>query len=304
MGRYLSRFANAALFVLCCFLLAETANAVFAALLTPAPADLAAAPTDASPATRSWSERQVILSRNLFNASLLAPATPAAFIEEDLEATRLPLRLLGTAAANDAGLSWAAVEDLESRETVLVRIDDEIKRQAQVLRIERKRIVLLENGVLRELVFEDAEIPNVTETRSRPRSRAQRPSRSARRSARRESRNLGDNIRRLAEDRYSVPRRDVDEVMRDPTTLLSQARVAPRFEEGEMVGLQVSSIQAGSVLENVGIENGDVITELNGLAINSAEQLPKAMEEMSQAGEITFVIERDGEKRTVSFVPE
>jgi general secretion pathway protein C len=300
----LSRFANAALFVLCCFLSAETANAVFAALLTPAPADLAAAPTDAGPATRSWSERQVILSRNLFNASLLAPAAPAAPIEEDLEATRLPLRLLGTAAASDAGLSWAAVEDLESRKTMLVRIDDEIKRQARVLRIERKRIVLLEGGAPRELVFEDSEIPKVKEPRSRSRSRANRSSRSSRRSARRESSNLGENIRRLAEDRYSVPRSDVDEVMRDPATLLSQARVAPLFEEGEMVGLQVSSIKAGSVLENVGIENGDVITELNGLAINSAEQLPKAMEEMSQAGEITFVVEREGEKRTVSFVPE
>ena len=260
MGRYLSRFANAALFVLCCFLLAETANAVFAALLTPAPADLATAPPDAAPEARSWEERRVILSRNLFNASTLAPAAP---LEEDLEATQLPLRLLGTAAVSDPSLSWAAVEDLESRETLLVKIDQEIKRQATVVRIERRRIVLSENGSPRELAFEDSDIPKVKSSRTRSRSRASRPPRSSRRSARRQSRDLGENLRRLAEDRYAVPRSDVDELVSHPEALLSQARMAPHYEEGEMTGVQVNSIQPDSVLKNVGIENGDGI-EIDG----------------------------------------
>ncbi len=271
MGRYLGRFANAALFVLCCFLVAKTANAVFAALLTPAPADLAAAPADAAPATRSWKERQVILSRNLFNASLLAPTAPTAPLEEDLEATQLPLRLIGTAAVSDPSLSWAAVEDLEARETLLVKIDDEIKKQATVLRIERRRIVLSEKGSRRELAFEDSEIPKVKSSRSRSRSRSDRPARSSRRSSRRQPRDLGENVRRLAEDRYSVPRSDVQELMSDPSALFSQARMAPHYEDGEMRGVQVKSIQAESVFNEVGIEPGDVITELNGPAINDAE---------------------------------
>jgi type II secretion system protein C len=304
MGRYLSRFANAALFVLCCFLLAETANAFFAAWLTPAPADLSTTPPDATRETRSRRERQVILSRNLFNASLFAPTASSAPLEEYLEATQLPLRLLGTAAVSDPTLSWAAVQDLESNKTLLVKIDQEIKGQATVMRIERRRIVLSENGSPRELVFEDSEIPGVTSPPTRSRPRASRPPRSSRRSARRQAPDLGVNVQRLAEDRYSVPRSDVDELLSNPEALFSQARIAPHIEDGEMTGLQVNSIQAGSVLKGVGIENGDVITELNGLAITSAEQMPRILEEISQAGEITFVVNRAGEMRTLSFVPE
>jgi general secretion pathway protein C len=243
----------------------------------------------------------VILSRNLFNASLLAPTAP---IEEDLEATQLPLRLLGTAAVSDPSLSWAAVEDLESRQTLLVKIDQEIKSQATVVRIERRRIVLSENGSPRELAFEESEIPKVKSSRTRSRSRASRPPRPSRRSARRQPRDLGENLRRLAEDRYSVPRSDVDELVRNPEALLSQARMTPHYEDGEMTGVQVDSVQADSVLEDVGIEDGDVITELNGLPVTDAEQVPKILEEVSQGGEINVVVKRAGETRTLSFVPE
>ena len=99
MGQYLSWLANSVLFVLCCYMVADTTNEVFAALLTPEPAEVSAPSVGSAPLQRSWSDREVILTRNLFNASLLAPPRPTepeAPPEEDLAATQLPLRLLGT----------------------------------------------------------------------------------------------------------------------------------------------------------------------------------------------------------------
>lgn len=115
--------------------------------------------TPASPTARklrAWSDREVILTRNLFNASLLAPVEPTPPPTEEVEETEFPLGLLGTISSNRSELGWAAVWDAESRESLVVKPGDEVVNgQATVLRIERKRILLSENGAIRELVLDD-----------------------------------------------------------------------------------------------------------------------------------------------------
>ncbi len=286
MGRTLSWLANTALFVLCCFLVADTANAVFATLLTPTPVEAATTGAPTLPSRRSWNDRQVILSRNLFNASILAPTTPIAPIDEDLEATRLPLKLRATAAASDPEVSVAVVEMLDSGSTKLVRIGDELGANAPVLRIERRRIVLSENGAPRELVLEkpggESEMRQTSRRtrtgRSARSSRSSRSSLSARRSMEPADRGLSGRIERLAEDRFAVQRSQIDEVVRNPSALLSQASITPAYDDdGSMLGLKVRAIKPGSVFEQVGMENDDVIVEFNGIAIDGPEQMARVM---------------------------
>jgi hypothetical protein len=158
--RYVSWPLNAALLALCGFLVARTAGAVYDALrrsppilvgavaLTPVPREL-----------HSWSDREVILTRNLFNASLLAPAEAPPPPEEEVEETELPLGLLGTISSPRSEIGWAAVWNAESRESLVVTPGNEIgDGLATVLRIERERVLLSENGAIRELVLgEDGE---------------------------------------------------------------------------------------------------------------------------------------------------
>ncbi|MFQ5599843.1 MAG: hypothetical protein ACE5G2_04730, partial [Candidatus Krumholzibacteriia bacterium] len=90
-ARAVSWVVNAALLSLCCFLAARTATTVYEALHHPPPP--VAHETPASPAPRkprSWSDREVILTRNLFDASLLAPVEPPPPPEEEIEETELP----------------------------------------------------------------------------------------------------------------------------------------------------------------------------------------------------------------------
>jgi general secretion pathway protein C len=279
MVRYLSWLANAALLTLGCFLVANTANTVFAALLTPSPAERAPAPAPEPPAGRSWSDRQKILERNLFKASLLAPARPVE-VDEDLQATQLPLGLLGTVASPDPQLSWAAIEDKETREHLVLRMQDDVKDgKATVVRIERKRVVLSENGELRELVLaENRGVPPMPKM-----SASKRPSRKSRAARRRSARNRSPV-------RPHEPPPSLEEVIRNPAQLFSQARILPKYEDGEMVGVQVSAIQSGSLFEEAGIKDGDVITELNGIKINSPEESATILRELSNAEELAITI--------------
>jgi hypothetical protein len=157
MARYLGWLANSVLFALCCWFAANTLNAVIGSALGVA-SDEAAAPTETAPDSEpSWDERQVIFGRNLFNASLLAPAGGAE-IKEDLEATRLPLTLLGTVSALDPANAWAAIEERDTHANRVVKVNDELRAGVSVLRIERRRVVLMENGSPRELALAEDEI--------------------------------------------------------------------------------------------------------------------------------------------------
>ena len=57
--------------------------------------------------------------------------------------------------------------------------------------------------------------------------------------------------------------------------------------------MQVSAIKPGSLFEEIGIKNGDVITELNGIAIDSPEESAKILRELSEAQELTVTIRGD-----------
>jgi hypothetical protein len=169
---------NAALFVLCCWLAAGLVNTAIGEWLAGPPTETIARAPVAPPPTREWSDRQTILERNLFQVSTLLPEGPVDAApepsEEELEATRLPLRLLGTAANTDGGPSWAAVEDQQNHKQIVVREKDELLEQATVVRIERRRIVL-QNGGKREELALDEEEPGTIKVSARPAARTAPP---------------------------------------------------------------------------------------------------------------------------------
>ncbi len=293
LNKYAVHALNGLLGVLACFLLATIVTALLPEpVAEPASLALAAAP---APRPKGWDERKVILERNLFNASVLAPQAPEESLE-DLEATKLPLKLLGTVAGG-TDQSWAAVLDTETGQHVVVRVDDLLKERAKVLRIERRRIVL-QNGARREELALEGDVtqPVARATPTAGRGIA-RPRRNPAGGAELESR-----IRRLAENRFSVNREDVAEAARNPANLFSQARILPRYEAGAMVGVQVNAIQPGSLLEEIGLQNGDTISEVNGVRISSPEDSTSVLRELSEATQFTVVVTgNDGQQRTLTY---
>jgi general secretion pathway protein C len=290
MARYVSWVVNSALGVLACFLLAHSVNSVLAALLAVPPAGTSATTSAGPPtASRPWSDREIILERNLFNASTLTPAAGALAEAEVLEATELPLTLLGTAAAADPELSWAAIEDRESQQTLVLRIGDSVRNQAQVRRIERKRIVLEENGALRELALAEADglptAPAPLRPAARTAARAPRP-------------------RPMSPPPNPATMPD-ETAARSPARLFSEARILPKYEAGQMVGVQVSAIKPGSLFEQMGVQEGDVITELNGIRIDSPEQSAKILLELTKSEPFTVQVEGASGTRTLNVdLPE
>ena len=289
MSRTLSWAVNAGLLVLCCFLVANTANTVFASLLTPAPDPALPAALGSAPTKMSWEDRQVILDRNLFGSKLVATAVPELDPLADLEETGLPLQLIGTLATLDPEdpEAVATILDQESKQNLTVRVGDSLRNgAASVQHIERRRIVLLERGELRELSLDDG--PDQIA--------AQRPNaKAAPRSLQRLTR---PKPRRRVATRPAVPK--PKQAVRRPAAIFSQAEMRPIYESGQVVGLEVSSIKPGSQFEAAGIDSGDLITSLNGISIDSPETSARLLMELanSDTWNITYR-DQDGNERSV-----
>jgi general secretion pathway protein C len=296
LGRLGIWLLDAALFVLCCYLAAGLVNAGIGQWLAVAPAEPSSAPAASAAATgRDWTDRQTILERNLFQVSTLLPAAPLAPIEteEELEATRLPVKLLGTAAASDPRASWAAVEDQQAHKQKVVRVDDLLLGKAKVLRIERRRIVL-QNGDKREelaLDEEEAGAPKRPIAASRaPVAPPPAPD------------DLRTRIQRLSESSFQVDREQVEETMRNPAELFSEARILPKYENGQMMGVQLSSIKPGSLFEEIGIQNGDTVTQVNGITVTSPQDSAALLRELTESTDFQVnVLGADGQTRTLHY---
>jgi type II secretion system protein C len=291
--------ANALLTVLCCWLAAGIASSVVGGVLAPAaPAETAAVAVPTAE-VRTWDSRKAILDRNLFHSTLVSPGEEVT--PDDLAATKLPLKLLGTAAGGSARFSWAAVEDLEKRQHLVVRIGDRLQGKAEVTRIERRRIVLRNGGRLEELAL-DEETQGVASTRS---ARGRSYPRQAARPAATESpggNSPVERVQRLAENRFGVSGDDVRSLANNPAALFSQARILPKYEEGQMVGVQLNAIQTGSLFEQIGIQNGDTITEFNGINITSQQDSAAVLRQLTEANEFNVTVRgADGQPRQMSF---
>jgi general secretion pathway protein C len=288
MGRLGIRIANVALFSLCCFQVASVFNDVSADLLTPEPAEFASTAAPAATGPRGWDDRKVILERNLFGAQMFAaPLEEEPEPQEDLEETKLPLRLLGTQLSSIRENSKAAIAEKSGRGHQVLFEGDVLEKhpQATLVRIERRRVIL-QNGKRREelLLANASNLPAATT----------RPDRSARRRSRRSSRStesrtsITDRLRELQLEKGGG---------RDARSLFNQAKMIPKWEDGQMVGMELREIEEGSLYDKAGLEEGDIIRSFNGVRLDSAAAGAKILSQFVEAEE--WNIETDGGTITI-----
>ncbi len=292
MSRPAIWLANGVLSILCCFLVARILTEVAAGVLVPAPAHASVAPPIAPPIERGWAQRQIIIERGLIASGEAGEVeVPEVDPLAELEKTALNLRLLATVAGAEEK-SWAAVEDRDARQVLVVRVSDQLKERAEVVGIERRRIVLRNAGRLEELALDEEE-------GAPPRARSRRTVRNTARSRG----NARRRIERLDENRFSLARSDVQSVAANPAELFSQARILPKYEDGQMKGVQLNAIKPGSLFEEIGLQNGDVIVEFNGIQINNQQDSAAVLRELTQTTEFDVrVVGADGRERNPTYV--
>jgi len=91
-----------------------------------------------------------------------------------------------------------------------------------------------------------------------------------------------------------------EEVIRGTSSiqrLMTQLRIKPHFSSGKPDGFLISHIQKGSLVENAGLQNGDIIKGINDIKIDSPSKLLEAYRDLDDASLIEIEIERGGAEK-------
>ena len=69
-----------------------------------------------------------------------------------------------------------------------------------------------------------------------------------------------------------------------------------------MVGVQLNAIKSGSLFEQIGIQNGDTITEVNGIQITSPQDSAAVLRELTESSEFNVTVTgADGQQRRLTY---
>ncbi|GAB4256778.1 type II secretion system protein GspC [Deferrisoma sp.] len=241
---------------------------------------------------------RIIEDRNLFNAhptpepaATPAPAPAARATPEPAPARPLPplnLTLLGTVVV-DGAPSFAVIQD--GSEVKVVREGREVAEGATLVKVLSDRVRVRRGGAEEEiLLFEPKPAARADRARLAPPSQAE-PGPTA----------ADDTVQKVAEDKWVIDARELEQAQENMSQLLTQIRVVPNFTDGQPDGFKVFAIRPGSLFAKIGLQNGDVIKRINGIEIQGPEQAFEAYQRLKDETTIQLDLVRRNQNQTFTY---
>ena len=98
-----------------------------------------------------------------------------------------------------------------------------------------------------------------------------------------------------------IARSLVDEAVANANQVLTQVRVRPHFVSGISEGYWIGNIQPGSIIEEIGFQNGDILKKVNGEVLDSPEKIFSAYRQVQETGMISIDVERDNRVLALTY---
>ena len=83
--------------------------------------------------------------------------------------------------------------------------------------------------------------------------------------------------------------------------VLSDAKAVPYLENGELNGFKLTRIKSGSIYEKSGLQNNDIIKEINGVPLIDTAQAIKLLNSLRNETQIDMDITRGGSNLTFNL---
>ena len=108
-------------------------------------------------------------------------------------------------------------------------------------------------------------------------------------------------MRKIDDTHYALDRALVDEILADPSVIQGAARFVPSIQDGKANGFRVYTIGADSLLAELGIQNGDTISSINGYQVASADQQLATYDKVKSASRLSVQTSRRGVSVTLEY---
>ncbi|MFH1469717.1 MAG: type II secretion system protein GspC [Pseudomonadota bacterium] len=232
-----------------------------------------------------------ILRRNIFDSTAVgSTAVEGGETGEDGRRTDLHLTLLGTVVAQPASGSSALIAAGDGRDAKALGygIGDVLLEEATILRIEQRKVVLRRSDGSLEYLDMGGEGAKKESPRSTGGAVAGTED--------------SEGITQTGEFSWEVDESVISGALGNIDSLVSQVRAIPhKGPDGEIDGFRLSAIRRGSLLQKLGIKNGDVIHGVNGTPMTSATGAMGAFQSMQSERQFSFDVSRRNQKHTFEY---
>ncbi len=238
------------------------------------------------PRKRTASKRSLvepIVKRNIFDPDAVGQEVAEGDPTADRQ-TDLAVRLLATVVVDPEIRSSALIaEDKRDGDTQGYGIGDILLGEGEIIKIEQKRVVIKRNnGDVEYLAMKDDD-------------GKKKKKRSSKDDDEGEVTKEGDN-------KFVVERSLVEDAVSNVEKLATQIRVVPhKGPDGEVDGYRLSAIRRGSLFDKLGVKNGDIVHDVNGHALTSADGALKAYQALQNDSSFTFEVTRRNKKQTFEY---
>ena len=185
--------------------------------------------------------------------------------------TRLRVRLLGTLVSSSAGWSLASVLDLTRQKSSTLMVGDSLQ-DARVLEILRDRVIVSRDGRRELIEAAPGDLPGPS-TDAKTRTSA---------------------VRSLDENRYEVPRSELEQALARLDDVATQVRILPAYRDGQPQGFKLFAIRPDSLFSNLGLLNGDVVRRINGFEMSTPANALEVYLRLRETSQIEVDLERNG----------
>jgi general secretion pathway protein C len=112
---------------------------------------------------------------------------------------------------------------------------------------------------------------------------------------------LDKGIKKTGEHSYEVQRSTVDSLLGNMGALAKGARIVPETRDGKAAGFRLFSIRPDGPFAKIGLQNGDVISAINGLDMSSPDKALEVYTKLKTANHLSVAVERNGQKITKDY---
>jgi general secretion pathway protein C len=284
---------NFLLIAILAYFAALAVNDIVALRLTPAnaPVPLAAARvTDDGAANRPRVAYQEIVSRDIFNIA----APPQQHVEVD-EKIDLHLELIGVSTSSGGKPPFAIIADRSGQQNVY-SLGQTVPNAGKLVEVDQDRVIIDHNGTRVAINLPRQDMPGPVEA-----AQPLVPPADDDAADNSDEEPYDPNVEDLGDNRYKIPRETLDHSIGNLTELLTQIRAIPNIQNGKTNGFALSEIEPGSVFDEMGLQEGDVLRSVNGQQMTDAGQAMQMMSALRSASQISIQVLRDGHPTTLTY---
>jgi type II secretion system protein C len=276
-------------------------------------AHVAASTARTAAGTRTRTYYDGIVKRDIFNA-VPQETGPAPVVVEDLH-----LKLIGTSLQSKSK-PYAIIEDDTGNES-LYQVGEDIPNAGRLVAVEVNRAIIDRSGHRVAIDIPTSDLPEVPPSelggavrapmlRGIPAAIRHRmhghPAAGNDDDDNDNNDDSNDNsddskleLKKLGPGKFVANRAEVAQTMQNPAAFFTQMRALPHFVDGKTDGFSISQVAPGSVFDQLGLQDGDLLTKIDGQPVTNPMQALGLMQSIRTASAIDLTINRGGTPTSV-----